>query len=150
MREIKSTLATRTYDFKAEFYDVDSMGVMWHGNYVKYVESARCRFLDEVGFNYNAMRKNDFAMPIIKMELKYIAPIFFNDDFKIRIDLIECESVLKFQYIFLDKNGKKLTLAQTSQVAVDMKNGESLYEIPRIFKEKLQVFCQKCNINLGG
>ena len=88
------------------------------------------------------MRENGFAMPIIKMELKYIAPIFFNDDFRIRIDLIECESVLKFQYVFLGKSGKKLTLAQTSQVAVSMKNGASLYEIPRTFKEKLQVFCQ--------
>ncbi len=148
MREIKNALISRAYKFRAEFYDVDSMGVMWHGNYVKYIESARCRFLDEVGFTYNDMRKNDFAMPIIKMEFKYVAPIFFNDDFRIRIDLMECESVLKFQYIFLDKNGKKLTLAQTSQVAVNIKNGESLYEITHIFKEKLQVFCQKNK--LGG
>lgn len=148
MREIKGALASRIYDFRAEFYDIDSMGVMWHGNYVKCIESARCRLLDEVGFNYNAMRENGFAMPIIKMELKYIAPIFFNDDFRIRIDLIECESVLKFQYIFLGKSGKKLTLAQTSQVAVNMKNGESLYEIPRIFKEKLQVFLPKNAISV--
>ena len=42
-------LISRIYDFKAEFYDIDSMGVMWHGNYVKCVEVARCRFLDEVG-----------------------------------------------------------------------------------------------------
>lgn len=143
MREIKDVLASRIYAFKAEFYDIDSMGVMWHGNYVKCIESARCRFLDEVGFNYNNMRENSFAMPIIKLELKYIAPIFFNDNFNVRIDLLDIESVLKFQYIFLDLNGKKLTLAQSSQVAVDMERKESLYEIPYIFKEKLQYFCQK-------
>lgn len=143
MREIKSAIVSRIYDFRAEFYDIDSMGVMWHGNYVKCTESARCRLLDEVGFNYNSMRKSGFAMPIIKMEFKFIAPIFFNDNFKIRIDLLECESVLKLQYIFLNESGKKLTLAQTSQVAVDIKNGESLYAIPRDFREKIQVFCQK-------
>ena len=41
-------LVSRIYDFRAEFYDIDSMGVMWHGNYVKCIESARCKFLDEV------------------------------------------------------------------------------------------------------
>lgn len=78
LREIKNVLISRIYDFKAEFYDIDSMGVMWHGNYVKCVEVARCRFLDEVGFDYNAMRKNGFAMPIIKMEFKFIAPIMID------------------------------------------------------------------------
>ena len=144
MREIKNVLISRIYNFKAEFYDIDSMGVMWHGNYVKCTESARCRFLDEVGFDYNAMRENGFAMPIIKMEFKFIAPILFNDRFAIRVDLVEFDSVLKFQYIFLDSHGKKLTIAHTAQVAVDMEAKESLYEIPQIFKEKLQVFCQKC------
>lgn len=138
-------LISRIYDFKAEFYDIDSMGVMWHGNYVKCVEVARCRFLDEVGFDYNAMRKNGFAMPIIKMEFKFIAPILFNDRFAIRVDLLEFDSVLKFQYIFLDSYGKKLTIAQTSQVAFDMKAKESLYEIPQNFKAKLQDFCKKCS-----
>ena len=60
MREIKNVLISRIYNFKAEFYDIDSMGVMWHGNYVKCTESARCRFLDEVGFDYNAMREADY------------------------------------------------------------------------------------------
>ena len=145
MREIKNVLISRIYDFKAEFYDIDSMGVMWHGNYVKCVEVARCRFLDEVGFDYNAMHKNGFAMPIIKMEFKFISPILFNDRFAIRVDLLEFDSVLKFQYIFLDSYGKKLTIAQTSQVAFDMKAKESLYEIPQNFKAKLQDFCKKCS-----
>lgn len=143
MREIKNALVSKIYNFRAEFYDVDSMGVMWHGNYVKCTESARCRFLDEVGFNYKNMHKNGFATPIIKMEFKYIAPIFFNDSFKVRIDLIDFDSVLKFQYIFLDMQDKRLTIAQTSQVAFDMVTRESLYEIPHEFREKLQDFCQK-------
>ena len=37
-------------EFKVEFYDVDSMNVVWHGNYVKYMESARCVLLDKIGF----------------------------------------------------------------------------------------------------
>lgn len=142
MREEKSDLASKIYPFKAEFYDVDSMCVLWHGNYVKYAESARCRLLDDIGFNYNNMRENGFAMPIIKMEFKFIAPILFNEDFRIRIDLLEFENILRFQYIFLDSNNKKRTIAQTSQVALNIENMEILYPMPQIFQTKIINFMQ--------
>ena len=28
-----------------QFYDLDPMNVVWHGNYLKYLESARCDLL---------------------------------------------------------------------------------------------------------
>ncbi len=37
------------------FFDVDSMNVVWHGHYVKYLEVARCALLDKIGHNYSAM-----------------------------------------------------------------------------------------------
>ena len=39
MREIK----TRT-KIKIPFFDLDPMNIVWHGNYVKYIEIARCDF----------------------------------------------------------------------------------------------------------
>lgn len=129
LRKIDNVLFSREYKFRAEFYDVDSMGVMWHGNYVRYVESARCRFLDDVKFNYNDMKQSGFAMPIIKMEFKYIAPIFFNADFSIRVDLLDFDSILRFQYIFL-QDFKILSLAQTSQAAFDISSNSTLYKLP--------------------
>ena len=27
---------------EVEFYDLDPMDVVWHGNYIKYLEAARC------------------------------------------------------------------------------------------------------------
>ncbi len=49
-------------DFEAEieieipFYDVDSAGIVWHGNYVKYFEVARCVLLDKLNYNYIDMK----------------------------------------------------------------------------------------------
>ncbi|WP_258031844.1 acyl-CoA thioesterase [Campylobacter concisus] len=42
---------------KVAFFDVDSMEVMWHGNYVKYLEMARCELLDKLGYNYVVVSK---------------------------------------------------------------------------------------------
>ena len=61
---------------KAQFFDVDSMDVVWHGNYVKYLETARCELLSKIGYDYKKMKMDGFAYPIVKLDIKYIKPIF--------------------------------------------------------------------------
>lgn len=119
----------RRYEFKAEFFDTDPMGIMWHGNYVKYLEMARCKLLDEIGYNYIKMQDNGFTLPIVKMDLKYINPIYFNEYFIVEISVIECDITLKFKYTLLSKNELTIAKANTTQVAVTL-NKETLYSIP--------------------
>lgn len=132
----------RTYHFVAEFFDVDSMGVMWHGNYVRYMEMARCRFLDEVGFNYLAMRKAKFALPIVKLDSKFIAPLEFNQRFCIEVELLEFECFFRLKYTFLDLDGKKLCQASTSQVAILLESKETCFYLPNAFIEALKAFVE--------
>ncbi|WP_086234387.1 MULTISPECIES: acyl-CoA thioesterase [Campylobacter] len=119
----------RRYEFKAEFFDTDPMGIMWHGNYVKYLEMARCKLLDEIGYNYIKMQDNGFTLPIVKMDLKYINPIYFNEYFIVEISVIECDITLKFKYTLLSKDELTIAKASTTQVAVTL-NKETLYSIP--------------------
>ena len=37
------------------FYDLDPKNVVWHGNYVKYLEVARCDLLSKIGYTYDDM-----------------------------------------------------------------------------------------------
>ena len=119
----------RRYEFKAEFFDTDPMGIMWHGNYVKYLEMARCKLLDEIGYNYIKMQDNGFTLPIVKMDLKYINPIYFNEYFIVEISVIECDITLKFKYTLLSKDELTIAKANTTQVAVTL-NKETLYSVP--------------------
>ena len=32
---------------QAQFYDLDPMQIVWHGNYARYLEQARCALLDK-------------------------------------------------------------------------------------------------------
>ena len=34
------------------FYDLDPMNVVWHGNYVKYLEAARCEMFRQLRYTY--------------------------------------------------------------------------------------------------
>ena len=132
------SLKSLKFAFRAEFYDVDSMNVVWHGNYVRYLEFGRCRFLDAAKFNYETMKNAGFALPIVKMNLKYIKPIFFNDECEICVSLKGFEGFLNFDYEIFARN-EKVCKASTAQMAVNLQ-GESLFELPQNFVKVLQDF----------
>ncbi len=116
---------------KAEFYDVDSMKVVWHGNYVKYYEQARCVLLDKLGYNYNEMEQSGIVWPVVKLDLKYIKPIIFGQEFYIRTTLDEYENRLKISYRIYDKkSGDTINKGSTIQMAVNIQTGESLLVSP--------------------
>ena len=58
-------------EIRVPFYDVDSINVVWHGHYVKYLEEARCQLLDCLGYGYEAMRASGYVWPVIDLQLRY-------------------------------------------------------------------------------
>ena len=60
------------YYIKPSFYDLDPMGVVWHGNYIKFMEQAREAMLEIIDYNYDIMTAKGVMWPIVKLEIKYI------------------------------------------------------------------------------
>ena len=46
----KHTYCRHSAEIEVPFFDVDVMQIVWHGHYVKYLEVARCAFLDALGY----------------------------------------------------------------------------------------------------
>ena len=116
---------------QAQFYDLDPMNVVWHGNYPRFLERARCALLDLIGYNYPEMRQSGFAWPIVDMRIKYVRPIVFAQDIVVTATLAEYENRLKIDYRIRDQaTGEVLTKATTVQVAVRIETGEMQLESP--------------------
>ena len=122
------------------FFDIDSMDVVWHGHYVKYLELARCALLDKVGYGYVQMRESGYAWPIVDLRLKYSRPVVFNQALVVRAEIVEWENRLKLNYAIRDaKTGAKINTATSIQVAVDLETHEMQYVCPRVLWERLGV-----------
>jgi len=120
------------------FYDVDSMEIVWHGNYVKYFEDARCKLLQELDYNYETMRASGYAWPVVDLRVKYVKPARFNRRIRVIADLVEWEIRLKIEYRILDlESGETLTKGDTVQVALDMATREMCFATPDIWRRKL-------------
>jgi acyl-CoA thioester hydrolase len=123
----------------AQFYDLDPMGVVWHGHYARFLEQARCQLLDSIGYNYVEMQASGYIWPIVDIRIKYVRPIRFHQQFIVAATLVESANRLKIEYIILDKaSGEVLTKACTIQVAVDAATNELCMESPAILTDKLK------------
>lgn len=140
MKNVKGIL-TVTHEIDVQFYDVDAMRVVWHGNYVKYIEDARCQLLRKFNYDYNDMEDSGYVWPIVDMRLKYVKSAEFGNRIRIEATLVEYETRLKISYkIFNSQNNNILTKAYTVQVAVDIESKEMQFESPAILLKKLAPF----------
>jgi len=116
------------------FFDVDTMHVVWHGHYVKYLEVARCALLDKIGHNYTHMLDSGYAWPVIDMQLRYVRGAVFGQTLNVRASLVEWENRLKVNYLITDRaSGERLTRASTVQVAVEIATREMQLASPKVF-----------------
>jgi len=121
------------------FFDVDTMNVVWHGHYVKYLEVARCALLDKIGHNYDAMVASGYAWPVIDLQLRYVRGAVFGQKLNVRANLVEWENRLKISYLISDlHSGERLTRAMSVQVAVDMSSREMQLASPKVFTDAVE------------
>ena len=114
------------------FYDVDPMGIVWHGNYVRYLEVARSALLTRLGYDYEQMAASGYGWPIVDLRLKYRKPAMLKQPVKVRAEIVEYENRLKIDYLLSDAaTGTRLTTGYTIQVAVDLKTAELQFVCPQ-------------------
>lgn len=127
-------------EMTVQFYDLDPMEIVWHGNYVGYLEVVRGALLDKIDYNYPQMRASGYAWPVIDMQLRYIGAARFGQRLTLRADLVEYEHRLRIDYLITDTvTGKRLHRATTMQVALDIRSGDMCFASPAVLLDKLGV-----------
>ncbi|MDR0596492.1 MAG: acyl-CoA thioesterase, partial [Clostridiales Family XIII bacterium] len=62
------------------YADTDAMGIVWHGNYVRFFEFGRTEALREIGFPYDEFESRGFMMPLYNVTVDYKRPARFDDE----------------------------------------------------------------------
>jgi len=121
------------------FHDSDPMGVTWHGNYFRYLESARSALLTKIGYNYLDMAASGYFWPIVEARIKYVKPTTFGQRLRVKAAMTEYENRMKIEYTISDCASREIvTKAQTIQVAVDKASGEMCFCSPQVLVDKVR------------
>jgi len=139
--DLKSMNISGEYHIEVPFFDLDPMNIVWHGNYVKYYEEARCAVLRKIDYDYPQMKHSGFYWPVIDIRLKYIKPAKYGQKLRCTATLVEFENRLKIEYLIQDSDtGQKLSKGYSIQVAVTTDDFEMQLVSPTILKHKLEAY----------
>lgn len=79
----------KIYDRKVNYYETDQMAIVHHSNYIRYFEEARVSFMEQVGYPYDRLEREDIISPVISITCKYIQPVRFGDSIRIAVRLVK-------------------------------------------------------------
>ena len=61
-------------DIRTYYEDTDSAGVVYHANYLKFLERARTEYFRERGLSVSELAADGFVFPVVHMELDFKSP----------------------------------------------------------------------------
>jgi len=132
---MKKILKDRT-EVKVRFGEVDSMGIVWHGNYVKYIEEGRESFGKKYGISYLDIYANDVMAPVVNMNIDFKKQVQYGDILIVETEFVDhaaAKIIFNFK-IFRKSDNELVATAQSTQVFIDM-NKEMILYPPDFFVE---------------
>jgi acyl-CoA thioester hydrolase len=128
-------------EITVEFYDLDPLRIVWHGNYLNYFEVGRRALLQKIGYSYEEMEKSGYAFPVIEVSAKYLNSLRLNDRAIVKAVLMEYENRLLIRYEIRNaKTGVLSAKGSSTQMAFDIKNNDSCFVSPQILINKVETF----------
>lgn len=142
----KENILSVTVPFEIRFSEVDSMGVVWHGNYAKYFEDAREAFGEKYKLGYLMMYELGFFEPIVELGFKYKRPMIYGMKPEICLVYRPCEAAkIIFDYEIHDAATKEVyAIGHSVQVFMDRNTHQLVLNNPDFYEE----WKQKWGVNV--
>lgn len=103
------------FERKINYYETDKMGVVHHSNYIRFLEEARCRLLEEEGYPYRQIEEDGLMIPVLEVNCKYKYHVTAFDTILIDVRVVAFDGIkLTVQYTITNKaNGNLVMEAET-------------------------------------
>ena len=75
----QAALTDRT-TIKVRFSEIDSMQIVWHGEYVRYFEDGREAFGKRYGLDYMSIYREGYVVPIVDLTCQFKQPLSFGEE----------------------------------------------------------------------
>ncbi|WP_218080223.1 acyl-CoA thioesterase [Anthocerotibacter panamensis] len=131
----------QTFPIKVYYADTDSAGIVYYANYMRWMEMARCEFLEHLGTDVPGIQAGGVVVVVARAGLTYHKPGRFGDRLELVVWTSEVTGLsFKFNYQFLRPEAHGSTLlveAHTLMVCVDSTDFR-LLPVPRVLLPLLE------------
>ena len=107
-------------DVRIYYEDTDAGGVVYHANYLNYMERARTEFLRGHGLSVREMHDMGIIFPVVAVEVNYRAPARLDDLLEVRTEIlaIKNSSFVAGQRVIRKEDGRLLVEARVTLACV--------------------------------
>lgn len=124
-KQKRAAALTDKIEIKVRFSEIDALQIVWHGEYVKYIEDGREAFGKRYGIGYMDIKNEGFAAPIVKLNIDYKLSLSFNEQAIVETRFVACDAAkIQFDYTIFRKSDNAIVAeASTIQVFTNIETG---------------------------
>ena len=129
-------MLTAEVEIDIRFSETDAMGVVWHGNYLKFFEDGREAFGVKYGLKYLDIFSNGYFTPIVKSEVNHKAPVYYGQRVRVITRYIPSKAAkMNFEYEVINvTTGEVCATGKTMQVFLTADKRELELTIPEFYR----------------
>ena len=123
---------------RVRYAETDQMGVVYHGNFAQYFETARAESIRQLGLTYKDMEAMGIIMPVVELHSKFIRPALYDELLTVTVILKELpkEHRIEFHHEVFDE---KKNLLVTGRIVLYFMEAKTMKKtvMPKQLLDKL-------------
>lgn len=122
-------------EIEIRYAETDQMGVVYHANYIIWLEIGRTKLIEDLGFTYAGMEKDGYLSPVTDISIQYKAALRYGQKAIVRT-WVESHDRLRTTYGYeVLHEGGTLAAKATSEHVVVKKDNFRPVSIKKIYPE---------------
>lgn len=96
-------------ELRVRYPETDSMKIVYHGNYLPWLEIGRINLVRELGYTYKEMEDKGIYVPVLSLSIQYCSPAYYDDYITVFTRIKECSKVrISFGYQVIRNNNHNI------------------------------------------
>lgn len=96
----KSFVLKNSTSVRVRYADIDKMGIVYNGNYLRFFEIGRTELIRSLGMSYLEMENKGYILPLVSAHVEFRKPAFYDDLLVIETQLepTKISATIEFDY----------------------------------------------------
>ncbi len=122
-------------EIRVRFSETDPLGIVWHGNYIKYFEEAREAFGRKYGISYLDVERQGYATPIVKSLCEHKKMVRYGETLRVEAHYQPTNTAkLIFHYFIYNAAEELVCTGLTEQVFTSLEDHSLALYLPEWFR----------------
>ncbi|MFC5463645.1 acyl-CoA thioesterase [Lederbergia graminis] len=105
------------------YAETDQMGIVYHANYLVWMEIGRTKLIEDLGFKYTQLEKDGILAPVIDVQVTYHHPLRYGEKAIVKTWIDDYNGLrTTYGYEIRKENGELAVTGSTKHVCVKSEN----------------------------